>query len=88
MASLTERLRAEGMEQGIKQGMAEGMAKGVAKGVAQGERAVLERLIHRRFGPLDAQTLARLESANQPQLELWADRLLDAGSLADVFKEH
>ncbi len=84
MASLTERLRAEGMEKGIEQGMAQGMAQGVA----QGERAVLSRLLQRRFGQLDAQTVNRLEAANQQQLELWAERILDADSLADVFQEH
>jgi hypothetical protein len=80
MASLTERLKAEGMEQGRAQGMEQGMA--------QGERVVLSRLLQRRFGSLDAQALARLEAANQQQLELWAERILDADSLADVFQEH
>ncbi|WP_028672741.1 DUF4351 domain-containing protein [Saccharospirillum impatiens] len=84
MASLTERLKAEGMEQGRVQGMEQGRAQGME----QGERAVISRLLQRRFGSLDAQTLARLEAANQNQLELWAERILDAGSLAEVFREH
>ncbi|MEX1214272.1 DUF4351 domain-containing protein [Saccharospirillum sp.] len=84
MASLTERLKAEGMEQGRAQGMEQGMAQGMA----QGERAVLHRQLQRRFGPLSSQVLNRLEAANQQQLELWAERILDADSLADVFQEH
>ena len=55
MASLSERLRAEGME------------KGMAKGMQTGERAVL---------------------ISQQQLEVWADRILDAHTLDEVFLEH
>jgi hypothetical protein len=80
MTSLTERLRAEGMEKGMAQGMEQGMT--------QGERTVLIRQLQRRFGPLDAQSLNRLEAANQQQLELWAERVLEADSLADFFQEH
>ena len=76
MASLTERLRAEGMAQGME------------KGMENGERAVLSRLFRRRFGPLDPQTRHQLEVADQQQLELWAERILDADSLADVFQDH
>ena len=52
------------------------------------ERAVLSRQLQRRFGPLDPQTRYRLEAADQQQLELWAERILDADSLADVFQDH
>jgi len=76
MASLTERLRAEGMAQGME------------KGMEKGERALLSRQLQRRFGPLDPQLRHRLEAADHQQLELWAERTLDAGSLADVFQDH
>ena len=88
MTSLTERLRAEGMEKGMAQGMEQGMEQGMARGMTQGERTVLTRQLQRRFGPLDAQSLNRLEAANQQQLELWAERVLEADSLADFFQEH
>ncbi|MCL7945099.1 DUF4351 domain-containing protein [Marinobacter sp. ATCH36] len=80
MASLSERLRAEGMAQGMERGM--------EKGMENGERAVLSRQLQRRFGSLDPQTRHRLEAADQKQLELWAERILDADSLADVFQDH
>ncbi len=72
MATLSERLRAEGM----------------AAGVQSGERAVLIRQLKHRFGPLNAETLNRLSDASQQELETWADRILDARSLNEVFQDH
>ncbi len=38
-----------------------------------------------KLGPLDAATRARVESADDGQLLVWGDRLLEASSLAEVF---
>lgn len=38
-----------------------------------------------RFGPLSAEVLARIEGADLDQLERWADNILDARSLDEVF---
>ncbi len=84
MATLSERLRAEGMEKG----MAKGMEKGVAVGVETGGRTLLIRQLKRRFGPLNTDALARLDRASQQELETWADRILDARSLNEVFQDH
>lgn len=80
MAGLTERLLQEGMEKGIHQGMQEGMQ--------QGSLGVLLRLITRRFGPLDSSTRQRLQQATVQELECWADNILDAQTLDDVFVCH
>ena len=77
IVSTAERLRREGMEQG--------MATGMATGELQGRAATLQRQLARRFGPLPASIEARLRSASIAELELWADRVLDAGSLDSVF---
>jgi hypothetical protein len=68
-----------GQEQGLMQGMQQGMQ--------QGETALIERQITRRFGPLSAETQARLKAATLAQLEHWADNILDARTLEDVFKD-
>ena len=49
---------------------------------------MLIRQLGRRFGSLSAETLSRLDNANQQQLEAWADRILDARTLEEVFLEH
>jgi predicted transposase YdaD len=73
IVSTAERLRREGMEQGM------------ATGELQGRAATLQRQLARRFGPLPASIEARLRSASIAELELWTDRVLDAGSLDAVF---
>lgn len=76
------------IERGIQQGMQQGMETGLAKGRAEGGSALLARQISRRFGPLPKTIIERLAQAAPDQLEIWADRVLDADSLDDVFSEN
>jgi hypothetical protein len=75
----------EGKALGLLQGVAEGMAQGVAEGMARGEARLLTRQLTRRFGTLPADVTARMEDADTDTLEAWADRLLDARTLDEVF---
>ena len=63
----------------------EGIEQGMRRGRAQGERAVLARELRRRFGRLPAETVERLRRAPEEDLETWADNVLDAGTLDEVF---
>jgi len=56
--------------------------------LSEGERALLSRQLARRFGPLDELTEARLQQATAAELERWADNILDAETLDDVFTLH
>ena len=56
--------------------------------LSEGERALLYRLLTRRFGPLDEPTEVRLQQATAAELERWADNILDAETLDDVFTLH
>jgi hypothetical protein len=62
--------------------------KGMQRGIQRGGASVLERQLVKRFGPLSEETRARLRNATAEQLELWAERILDAPTLAAVFEEH
>ena len=77
MAGVIERARDEGMQQGIQQGMQQGRV--------EGERAVLERLLRRRFGLLAPEVAERLSQASARDLEAWAESVLDAETLDDIF---
>ena len=77
--------RQEGMQQGIQQGMQAGVQQGVRQGRVEGERAVLERQLRRRFGVVPSELTERLRQASTNDLETWAENLLDASSLDDVF---
>jgi Domain of unknown function (DUF4351) len=62
-----------------------GIEKGLQQGLQQGEVIMLKRLLTRRFGPLPAWAEQRLEQASPQELEGWADRVLEAQRLEDVF---
>jgi len=80
--------RREGLEEGRLEGKREGRLEGKREGKLEGGAAVFERLLTRRFGPLDEATRSRIRGADLEQLERWTDRLLDAPTLTAVFEEH
>ena len=59
--------------------------QGAQKGRLEGEALLLQRMLTRRFGPLPDWAQQRLRSASSEELETWADRVLDAQRLEDVF---
>ena len=69
MAGMFQRAREESMRQGIE----------------QGERTLLRRLLRRRFGLLSPEADERIDRASERDLESWAENVLDAGTLDEVF---
>ncbi len=84
MTRLTERL----LEQGKQQGLHQGMQQGIQQGMQQGELTVLSWLLVRRFGSLAPEIEQRLRQAGIEELERWAENVLDAKTLDDVFSLH
>lgn len=72
MATLSERLLGEGRQQGRQ----------------EGEQALLAKQLNRRFGPLDNTVELRLQRASSEELERWAENILDAQTLDEVFAIH
>ncbi len=68
--------------QEMKMSMAEWWQK---QGRKQGEVSLLKRQLKRRFNELPQWIDQRLEQASRQELEGWADRVLDAERLEDVF---
>lgn len=75
-----------GMQQGIERGVQQGMQQGVQQGMQQEARNLLQRQLTRRFGTLGPAESERLKTATLHQLEQWADNILDAVTLEDVFR--
>ena len=73
------------IERHKSEGRAEGLEQGMRQGRVAGERAVLERLLLRRFGSLSPEVEDRMAKASAADLETWADKVLDAETLDDVF---
>jgi hypothetical protein len=68
-------------------GLKQGQIEGKLEGKLEGEVAVLYRQLTRRFGPLGEAIQARLDNATLDQLDQWAENILDAKTLEDVFME-
>ena len=64
-------------------------AQGLEKGLLEGEANILRRLLCKKFGgpPLPSQVEKTLANATLGEIEIWADRILDARSRDDVFGE-
>ncbi len=86
MAGVIQRARDEGVRQGRVEGVRQGRVEGEQQGLVQGERTVLERLLQRRFGILPTQVAERLRHASTTELETWAENVLDAETLDQVFE--
>ncbi len=69
----------------VKEWTREWENKGLQKGRQEGEALLLRRLLARRFGELPAWVDTRLGAASSDELEHWADRVLEAPTLEDVF---
>lgn len=77
----------EGRKQGMLLGLEEGRQEGIQEGRQEGEVASLSRLLERRFGELDEAVRRRLQEADAETLLRWGDRLLTAGSAAEVVQD-
>lgn len=75
----------EWRDQGLNASRAEGLAKGRKEGEVEGRRALLLRLLKKRFGPLPRsvrQEVLRIASARK--LDILAERVLVAASLEEM----
>ena len=59
--------------------------EGLEQGLEQGRREMLGKLIEGKFGALPEWARERLAQGSQGELEMWAERLFEAGSLEEVF---
>ena len=58
------------------------------EGLEQGERKVLLRLLRRRFGTdVDSEIESRVVAAPAEQIEIWAERVLSASTLAELLTD-
>jgi hypothetical protein len=69
----------------LQEWVAKGRAAGLAEGVLSARRADLRRILERRFGPVPADLLARIDSQASPAtLEQWLDQAVTAVTLDEL----
>jgi len=83
----SQQIREETRVEALKEGEQKGLQKGLQKGRQEGETTLLLRLLERKFGRLDARTRKLVRGADPQRLLSWADRVLTAERLEDVFAE-
>jgi uncharacterized protein DUF4351 len=85
---VVEAWRQEAIQEGVKEGVKQGLAQGVKQGLEQGERKLLLRQLRRRFGAgVTGDIERRVASAPVDQIELWAERVLSAATLAELLAD-
>nr|VFK21277.1 MAG: protein of unknown function (DUF4351) [Candidatus Kentron sp. LPFa]VFK34695.1 MAG: protein of unknown function (DUF4351) [Candidatus Kentron sp. LPFa] len=87
MSQFAQEIKKKALLEGIQQGRLEGLLEGEAKGETKGEAKLLMRQLSRRFQPLPNEVTDRIQKADPNTIEIWADRILDAKSLDEVFLE-
>jgi predicted transposase/invertase (TIGR01784 family) len=73
--------RQEGIEAGIKKGI----EQGVEQGLARGRSELLLKMLNLKFGPLPDGPVQKVLRASADETALWAERVLTAGRIEDVF---
>nr|VFK47264.1 MAG: Predicted transposase YdaD [Candidatus Kentron sp. TC]VFK49030.1 MAG: Predicted transposase YdaD [Candidatus Kentron sp. TC]VFK63526.1 MAG: Predicted transposase YdaD [Candidatus Kentron sp. TC] len=68
-------------------GMERGMEKGMERGMERGQAALLMRQLGCKFGPLSPTLTQRIGDAHTEELTLWGERVLNAKTLDDIFRE-
>lgn len=63
----------------------EGRQEGKQEGRIEGEIQVLQRQLAKRFGTLPSWVDSKLDGASMAQLEIWAEKILTANSLEEIF---
>jgi len=79
--------RIEGYEQGLERGILRGMLRGMEIGEIKGKEALVSHLLELRFGQLTKDIRQRLKESEAKNLMIYAQRVLDAKSVEDVFSD-
>ena len=77
-------------EKWISEGEARGLQEGRKEGEAKGRAAILRRQLVKRFGKniIDLRLQERLINSSPEQLDVWAERILDAKTIDEVFSDN
>ena len=84
MGTVAEAWIEQGRAEGIERGRSEGRTEGRAEGRAEGQAGIVLRILELRFGVLPDTVRERVRGASAPELEAWAEAVLDAASLDEV----
>lgn len=70
----------------IELGKLDRQREGLAEGRTEGRAELLSRQLTLKFGELSAEIQQRLQQAGEAELDIWAERVLFAESIDEVFR--
>ena len=85
METFASRFEERGIKKGMEKGLKQGLEQGLQQGKRLGEAEVLKRLLERKFGPLPIEVRNKIDAADADTLLQWAERVLTAETLEQVF---
>jgi len=74
------------LKEQVKEWERELREEGIQEGIEKGEAGVVLRQLEQKFGPIPAEFRCRIGEADSHQLLTWAERILWAERIEDVFK--
>jgi flagellar biosynthesis/type III secretory pathway protein FliH len=77
LMTIAEEMRQLGLQQGRQEGLQQGLH--------QGQRVLLLELLRTKFGSIDEQVIQQLNAADESALMRYAQRILSAATLTEVF---
>jgi predicted transposase YdaD len=75
----------EGKKEGLVEGKKEGLVEGKKEGLVEGKRDTLLQLLRAKHGEPSADSVRRVQAADQRTLDRWAANLLRADRIEDVW---
>ena len=92
LMTIAEEMRQLGLKEGLtiaeearQQGLQRGRQEGLQQGLHQGQRVLLLDLLRTKFGSIDEQVVQQLNAADESALRRYAQRILSAATLTEVF---
>ncbi len=77
----------KGRQEGLQTGLIKGRQEGIQTGRQEGQRELLARQLVRKFGNLPPSIEVRLMEADAADLLRWAENVVVAANLDDVFAD-
>jgi len=77
---------AERVMEWTEQWKQQGLQQGRQEGRQEGKILLLQRQLARRFRVMPPWVAAKLEQASSEEIDLWAERILEASSLDELFQ--
>ena len=70
---------------GLQQGLQQGLERGLQQGLEQGKYTLLLHLLQLKFHDIPEYYIHKMQQADEATLLTWAERLLGANNLAEIF---